>query len=82
MKNTTLAIAEVFSRPCPHSRRAPKSRVALTQAQLSVIGGQRAMRASIERRDTYPSSPTAQVPLRCLAPNSRRRARGFVQLDV
>lgn len=38
--------------------------------------------ASTERRDTYPLSPTALVPLPCLAPNSIRRARGFVQLDV
>ena len=38
--------------------------------------------ASTERRDIYPSSTTARVPLPRLAPNSRRRARGFVQLDV
>lgn len=38
--------------------------------------------ASASRRDTYLSSTTALVPLRCLAPNSSRRARGFVQLDV
>ena len=38
--------------------------------------------ASTERRDTYTSRTTALVPLPCLAPNSRRRTRGFVQLDV
>ena len=38
--------------------------------------------ASIERRDAYTSSTAELVPLPCLAPNSRRRARGFVQLDV
>ena len=38
--------------------------------------------ASIEWGDTYPSRTTERVPLPCLAPNSRRRARGFVQLDV
>ena len=38
--------------------------------------------ASTERRDSYASSTTELVPLPCLAPNSRRRARGFVQLDV
>jgi len=37
---------------------------------------------STERRDAYASSTTERVPLPCLAPNSRRRARGFVQLDV
>lgn len=38
--------------------------------------------ASTERRDTYASSTTKRVPLPCFAPNSRRRARGLVQLDV
>ena len=38
--------------------------------------------ASTERRDAYLSSTTALVPPQCLAPNSRGRARGFVQLDV
>ena len=38
--------------------------------------------ASIERRDAYTSSTAELVPLPCFAPNSRRRARGFVQLDV
>lgn len=38
--------------------------------------------ASTGRCDTYASSTTALVPLQCLAPNSRGRAHGFVQLDV
>ena len=37
---------------------------------------------STGRLDAYTSSTSARELLQCLAPNSRRRARGFVQLDV